>query len=98
MATITIECDHGAMLCEIRNALALPYSMKVAEEIIRRGVHRVERMNPQRISLKLLKERADRLGEEYVGAMKNLMGNMPIPSDPFCFACKTPVRTAVVLP
>jgi hypothetical protein len=97
-ATVTVECDHAALLCEVRNQLALPYSLKVAEEVYRYGIHQPRRMNSERLNLELMKEKAERLGAEYVESMKNLMGNMLLPNDPFCFACKTPVQTTVVLP
>lgn len=97
-AIVTVECDHGAMLCEIRDRLALPYSLKVAEEVYRYGIHQPRRMNSERLNLDLMKEKADRLGQEYVAAIGNLLGNMLLPTDPFCFTCKTPVKTAVVLP
>lgn len=98
MAVITVECDHAQMLCEIKDRIALPYSLKVAEEVLRRGIAASERLNAQRLDMDNLKERADRLGAEYVSAMQNSIGNMRMPDDPFCFVCKSPVKSTVILP
>lgn len=97
-ATITVECDHAQMLCEIKDIMAMPYALKVAETIIRRGVHRAERMNSHRLNLDLLKERANGYGEEYASMMGNILGKMSLPNDPTCFACNDPVRYSVTIP
>lgn len=86
---LTVECDHSRMLCEVKGALTLPYVLKVAECILRRGVDAVERMNSQRLDLDLLKERANRKGAEYAAAMENTVGKMRMPNDPMCFVCRS---------
>ena len=98
MLLVTLECDHAQMLCEVKNELAYPYGLKTAECIIRRGVHSVERLNSQRLDLDLLKERADRYGQEYAAAMSNSLGRMRMPDDPLCFTCFRPTMSTVSAP
>jgi hypothetical protein len=98
MALVTVECSHAQMLCELRDALAMPYALKVAETIIRRGVHAVQRLNSQRMDLDLLKSRANEYGAEYSSTLSNLLGRMRLPEDPMCFTCNTPTRTVIDIP
>ena len=95
---LTLECDHAQMLCEVKSVLAYPYALKVAECIVRRGVHEVRRMNNQRIDMDLLKERADRYGQEYADAMRNVLGNMRLPDDRLCYACHDVLMSSVSIP
>lgn len=95
---VTLECDHAQLLCEVKNELAYPYALKTAECIVRRGVHAVERLNTQRLDLDLLKERADRYGQEYAAAMSNTLGRMRLPDDPLCFTCVRPTMSTVSAP
>lgn len=95
---VDVACDHGQYLCEVRDLLVGPYVSKVTETILRRGIDAVERMNTQRMNLELLKERADRAGEEYVAAMENLMEGFILPCDDACFSCARPVRVVTSAP
>ena len=95
---VDVACDHGQYLCESRDMLAGPYVSKVIEVLLRRGINAFERINSQRINLELLKERADRAGEEYVAAMDNLMGGMVLPCDDVCFTCARYARVVTSAP
>ena len=95
---VDVACDHGQYLCESRDMLAGPYVSKVIEVLLRRGINAVERINSHRINLELLKERADRAGEEYAAAMDNLMGGMVLPCDDVCFTCARYARVVTSAP
>lgn len=97
-AVISVECAHTQLLCEVKNAMALPYVLKVAETIIRRGVDAVDRLNSQRLDLDLLRSRADRLGAEYAAAMQNSVGRMMLPGDNLCYTCRATSRSFISLP
>lgn len=98
MAVVTVGCDHGQMLCEVRNAIAMPYLYKVGEGLMRRGIHAVERMNSQRLNIELLKERAAFYAEKYAEQLNRTLGKMRIPDDPMCFTCVKPVMTRIAIP
>jgi hypothetical protein len=93
-----VACDHGQYLCEHRSFMQYSYAMKVAENILRRGIYAVDRINTQRINLDLLKERADRLAEQYAAAMSNLLQGMTLPGDDICFSCARYSRVVTSAP
>jgi hypothetical protein len=98
LMTITLECDHAAMLCEVKKTLALPYLYKVGHIMIDRAIHAFDRLNSETIPKDALMKRADRLGAEYVEAMKNALSKMQPPQDPMCFICHERTRSVVILP
>lgn len=98
MLTVTLECDHAALLCEIKDRVALPYLYKVGQLVCDRALYAFDRLNSQTMDKKALQKRHDRLGEEYSDAMKNLMGKMRLPDDPTCFICNGKTYTHTVLP
>lgn len=97
-ALVTVSCDHARMLCEVKSAMALPYVLKVAETIIRRGVENMDRLNSFTMDRDKLTERADRIGAEYAAAMTNSVGRMRMPEDPMCFTCRNNTRSFTSAP
>ena len=95
---VDVACDHSQYLCESRDMLAGAYVSKVVEVVLRRGINAVDRINSQRINMELLKERADRAGEEYAAAMNNLMGGFVLPCDDVCFTCAQYARVVTAAP
>ena len=98
MATLTVECDHGALLCEVRDRIALPYLYKVGQLIMDRAIYAFERMNSQTINKDALQERHDRLGSEYAASMRNILTRMNVPDDPICYVCNQRTKTLVGIP
>ncbi len=97
--TVTVECDHGQWLCEVKNTLALPYLYKVGQGIIMRGVDNLDRFNSYAgLNRDALVERAERYSKDYGEAMNNTVGKMSVPDDPVCFTCKAYTRTVIALP
>jgi hypothetical protein len=98
MAVITVECDHAQMLCELRNALALPYLYKVGEALMRRGINAFARMNSTTINLDQLKENAAFYSGNYNSQMEKTLGKMRLPDDPMCFTCYKNARSVISIP
>jgi len=97
-ATVTVECDHAALLCEVRERVALPMLYKVGQLITDRAIHAFDRLNSQTMSKEALRERYDKMGQEYSAAMSNLLSKMPLPNDPTCFICHQRTRTVTAIP
>lgn len=97
-ATVSVECDHGQILCELKGALALPYLYKVGQAIMIRGVHQMGRLNDQTLDREQLRERADDYGRQYVDAMANSLGRAILPDDPMCFSCAAKTRSTISIP
>ena len=98
MAVITVECDHAQMLCEIRNALALPYLNKVGEAIMRRGIMAFGRLNSTTMNLEQLEKNAAYYAQAYADQLNRTLGKMRLPDDPMCFTCIQNTRTAISIP
>lgn len=97
--TVTVECDHGQWLCEVKNALALPYLYKVGQGILLRGVDNLDRFNSYAgMNREALIERAERYSMEYNKAMDNTVGKMAVPDDPMCFVCKQRTKSIIAIP
>lgn len=98
MAVVTVECDHAQMLCEVRDALKLPYLYKYGEAIMRRGIYAVDRMNNQRLNVDFLKEKAAYYAEEYRSQLNKTLGKMRLPDDPMCFTCVKNASVFIAIP
>lgn len=98
LLTVTMECDHAQLLCEIKDRIALPYLYKVGQLVYERALYAFERLNPTTIDKEALAMRHDRMGEEYSKAMTNILGRMRLPEDPVCFLCNSRAMTRTVLP
>jgi hypothetical protein len=98
LATLTVECDHAALLCETKDRFALAYLYKVGQIIMDRAIHAFERLNSQTINKDALIERHDRLGKEYAAAVTNVLSRMNTPNDPICYICNQRTRTIVAIP
>jgi hypothetical protein len=98
MATITVECDHAALLCEVKDRIALPYLYKVGQLIMDRAIYAFERFNSQTVNKDALQERHDRLGKEYAASITNVLSKMVTPNDPICYICNQKTKTIVGIP
>ena len=96
--TMTLACDHAEWICSIGDALALPYMYKVGQGIMDRALYAVGRMNNTKADPELLSARAKQYMDEYESTMDGLMGGIPIPMDPMCFACNRGSYTHVGIP
>jgi len=98
MAVITVECDHAQLLCELRNALAMPYLYKVGEGIMRRAINAHGRVNNTRLDIEQLKENAAFYAGNYQSQMDKTLGKMRLPDDPMCFTCVKVTRQYISQP
>jgi hypothetical protein len=94
----TVACDHAAMLCEIKESLALPFLYKQAEEITRLGLFNASRFNDERMDLEELAKKASWYLQQYSTSIETLMSNMPPPGDRLCYECRSSARTVVMIP
>jgi hypothetical protein len=98
MLTATVECDHAAILCEVRDLLALPYLYKVGHLLMERALYAFERLNSNTIDKEALAMRHDSFGEQYTASMNNVLGKMRLPDDPTCFVCHQRTHSIVAIP
>jgi hypothetical protein len=98
MLTATVECDHAAILCEVRDLLALPYLYKVGHLLMERALYAFDRLNSHTIDKEALAMRHDSFGQQYVAAMNNVLGKMRLPDDPTCFICHQRTRSITAIP
>lgn len=98
VATITVGCDHAALLCEVKDRMALPMLYKVGQLITERAIYAFDRLNSQTIDKDALRERHDNLGKQYAAAMDNILSRMSTPDDPICFICNGKTRTFTAIP
>lgn len=98
--TATLACDHEAFVCEQKGLLALPLAFKVAEEVVAYGLGNFDSINARVNSgnRDALVERRNEFGRKYADAMGRLWDNMPLPADPNCWTCNSPIRRVVALP
>lgn len=97
----SLQCDSYSWMCAYAQALALPIAYKAAAEIYLHGMQNAssERSsNNVNLNPELLKETHDRYEFQFREQLDSLLQNMNMPSDSVCFQCKTPARTAIVLP
>lgn len=97
--TVTVECDHGQWLCEVKNSLALPYLYKLGQGLLIRGIDNLDRFNSYAgLNREALMERAERYSADYNTAMNNTVGKMIVPDDPMCFMCTQKTMSVIALP
>lgn len=96
----SLTCDPYSWMCSYAQVLALPIAYKAAQEIYIHGIQNPMNRSSNNVNLNTdnMKEMEDRFGHLYIDAMDSLLHNMSVPKDSVCFQCKTPAKTAVVLP
>ena len=87
MLTLTMRCDHEQWLCDIREALAVPYLYKVGQAIMDRALMNVDRLTNVTNAQEALTERAARYEKEYQDRMQNIMAGIRPKHDGVCFTC-----------
>lgn len=97
----SLNCDSYSWMCAYAQALALPIAYKAASEMYLHGMQNAvnERSsNNVNLNMDILKETQTRYEFQFREQLDSLLLNMNMPTDSVCFQCKTPARTAIVLP
>ncbi len=97
-AIVSVSCDHGAWICEMKSAMALPLIYCLGREILTAALYNFDRWGIKDLRKEDVKERRDELEALYSKSMSGLYEWMPIPQDPSCFVCNSRTSTGVILP
>jgi len=96
--TVSLECDHGAWLCEMKAAMGLSLLYCLGREIFTAALYNFERWGIQNLRREDVEGRRDELEALYSKAMGDFLKWMPLPRDPLCFVCDSRTSTGVILP
>ena len=94
----SVSCDHAAMLCEMKSAMALPLIYALGREVFNVALYNFERWGIKDMRKDDVKERRDELEALYAKSMGDVLKWIQVPSDPSCFLCDKKVTTGVILP
>lgn len=94
----SLVCDHAQILCENKESIALPLLYKYGEEIIKRGLWNVQRMNTETLAREVLEQRLAEYAGQYRKTMDEVLMGMPLPTDTECFTCNSRTRVVQVIP
>lgn len=97
-AIVSVSCDHGAWICEMKSAMALPLIYCLGREVLTGALYNFDRWGIKDLRKEDVKERRDELEALYSKSMSDLYEWMPIPQDPSCFVCNSRTSTGVILP
>lgn len=97
-AIVSVSCDHGAWVCDNKEALALPLIYCLGREIMTEALYSWGRWGIQDVRREDVEQRRDELEAHYSKAMQDVFGWMRVPNDPACFVCNSRVTSGVILP
>lgn len=97
-ALVSVSCDHGAWVCEMKSSMALPLLYCLAREVFNGALYNFDRWGIKDLRKDDVKERRDEFEALYSKSMNDLYEWMPIPRDPACFVCNSRTSTGVILP
>jgi hypothetical protein len=99
--TYSLVCDSFSWMCDYAQVLALPIAYKTASEMylhaIQNGINQ-RSSNNTNLNVEQIKETQGFYELQYREQLDAILSNMNLPRESVCFQCKTPARTAVVLP
>lgn len=99
--TYSLVCDPYSWMCDYAMVLALPIAYKTASEIYLHGIQNglnERSSNNVNLNMEQMKETQEKYEFMYREQLDSVLHNMNLPSESICFQCKSPARTAVVLP
>jgi len=97
----SLVCDPYAWMCSYGRVLALPIAYKIGSEMYLHGIQNAinsRSSNNTNLNVESLKETQSFYELQFREQMDAILHNMHVPSDNVCFQCKTPAKTAIVLP
>ena len=98
--TYSLNCDSFTWMCDYAQVLALPIAYKAASEICNHAIRNQFQRSSNNVNLNMVqvKEDMDFYEFKFREQIDAVLQNMNLPKESVCFQCKTPARTAVVLP
>lgn len=97
----SLSCSLSAWMCSYAQVFALPIAYKTAAEMYAHAILNAvnsRSSNNTNLNVELMKEAYIRYEDLYKEQIESLLHNMHVPTDNVCFQCKSPARTAIVLP
>jgi hypothetical protein len=94
----SVDCDHGAFLCEQKEALAWPLMLLQASMFMQRALANVDRIGTRQLNRDVLQDRLGQYVAQYNDARSVLIKGMYVPDDQFCYLCKASARVNVMIP
>lgn len=91
MMDYTLQCDHLAWLCTVKNLVALPLLYKACELVCHYALKNSRRLNSET----LVEDYNNKLTfymDHYQSSLDKMMRSMPVPNKP-CFNCKKRYKT-----
>jgi len=99
--TYSLNCDPYSWMCAYARVLALPIAYKTASEMMLHGIQTAindRSTNNTNLNVDTMKENQAFYELQYREQIDSVLHNMNIPTDSVCFQCKSPSRTAIILP
>jgi hypothetical protein len=94
----SVSCDHAAMLCEMKSAMALPLIYALGREVFTTALYNFDRWGIKDIRKDDVEKRRDELEALYSKSMADVLKWIAVPNDPSCFVCDKKISTGVILP
>lgn len=94
----SVECDHEALLCDMRPAAALPLLYRLGAEIMNSALFNFTRWGIKDLRREDVEARRDQFDAEYAKSMNDLLKWAKVPGDRTCFVCDSRTSTGVILP
>jgi len=97
----SLNCDSYSWMCAYSQVLALPIAYKAASEMYLHAMQNAinaRSSNNTNLNMDQLKETQGFYELQFREQLDSVLHNMNLPTDSVCFQCKTPARTAIVLP
>lgn len=97
----SLNCDSYSWMCAYNQVLALPIAYKAASEIYLHGIQNGlngRSSNNVNLNVEQMKETQEKYEFLFREQLDSILLNMNMPTDSVCFQCKTPAKTAIVMP
>lgn len=97
----SLNCDSFAWMCAYAQPLALPIAYKAAAEMYdhaSKNALNFRSSNNVNLNMEQIKQIQEKYEFMFREQLDSLLHNMNLPQDSICFQCKTPSRSAVILP
>lgn len=97
----SLNCNSFSWMCSYAQVLALPIAYKAASEIYQHGIQNAlnsRSSNNVNLNPDEMKATKDFYELQFREQLDSILQNMNLPKDSVCFQCKTPSKTAIILP
>lgn len=94
----SINCNYEAWLCSIANVIGLPLLYKTAAQIRQYQINAARFNDTTTIDIEKAEAAYKQNEAFYVDSIEQLLRNINLPSDRFCFSCRQQTKTGTMLP